>query len=648
MLTREWATLPEFAAMALPGVPETRALQKRAISGNWSRPEWRNVYWRRPSGTCGTIEYSYQLLDRPAQLAWMQRHVVISVEDEIAAFGDDKRYADEWRMFHEASQTKQKKALEILQHLDRLHRLMEAGYTLEIAIYDVCREFGLKRTTVMNWRRRVKYVCRHHWLPFLLPGNKGATGPRAACDEHAWEFYRSDYLRAERPNHSDCYRRMVAAAEKNGWVVPSAKTMQRRINELPTAVIKMAREGRDRVKDMVPAQERDRTHMHALQAVNADGHKWDVFVKWPDGTVARPMMVAWQDLYSNMFLSWRVDRSENTDAIQLALGDLVEKWGIPQRAYLDNGRAFASKRMTGGAKTRFRFKIREGDAAGVMTILGIETIFVTPYSGQSKPIERGFRDFAQGLSKHPAFAGAYTGNNPMAKPENYGSSAVPLETFLAVISDGIKEHNSRMGRNTAVCGGVKSFRQVFEESLAQVQPRKPVAQQRHLWLRAAENLTTNKKDGSFKFLGNRYFGSFLNDHLGESIVVRFDPQDLHQDMHVYSMDGRYLGDAPIIEKTGFDTTAAAAEKKRAEKMLTKATKMRLDAEKALSPEELVALMPDLDEDGEDLVESKVVQQFRPRAVVAGSSALALDYDEEQELAREREEMAEVMQLRDYL
>ena len=30
-------------------------------------------------------------------------------------------------------------------------------------------------------------------------------------------------------------------------------------------------------------------HLHALEHVNIDGHKWDVFVRWPDGTVGRPV-----------------------------------------------------------------------------------------------------------------------------------------------------------------------------------------------------------------------------------------------------------------------------------------------------------------------------------------------------------------------
>ncbi|GBQ08906.1 transposase domain-containing protein [Saccharibacter floricola] len=613
---KTFATLQEIANLDLPNVPGMRALHVRAERNNWLRPEWEGVYWRPRSGAGGGVEYSYKLLPKVAQLAWVQRFLDCSDRQPDEA-GD---HGLAWERYHEASASQKAKALETLRIMEMIEQLYQAGWSLHEALtaYNTEQCATVGRTTVMGWKRTIRNVPREHWLAYLVPKRKGPKASHAQCSEEAWDFLKADWLRPEKPTISACYRRLQQAAEEHGWTFPCEKTLARWLHSLPIEVVTLAREGRDKVKDLIPAQERDRTHLHALQAVNADGHKWDVRVQWPDGTIGRPMMVAWQDLYSGMILSWRVDRSENTDAIQLALGDLVEKYGIPSRAYLDNGRAFASKRMTGGTKTRFRFKVREGDAAGVMTILGIETVFVTPYSGQSKPIERAFRDLAGDLAKHPALAGAYTGNNPTNKPANYGDRAVPLAEFLAVISAGIDEHNNRTGRRTAVCKGVKSFRQVFEESLAHCAVRKPTQAQRHLWLRAAENVMASKRDGSFRFLGNRYWAEFLHEHMGQPLVVRFDPQELHAPMHVYSLNGGFLGDAPVVEKTGFDSTAAAAVKKRAEKQLAKAAKMKLDAESRLTPSELAALLPDHPEDHEALMDQKVVTPFRPNAAVTQS------------------------------
>lgn len=631
MLTREWATLPEMAALGLPGIPDERALQVRAQKHRWNRPEWRNQVWRKREVAGGCVEYSFRVLDRAAQLAWMHKFLEISEGDEKSAVSNaDHRYDTEWQAYDKATDKAKAKALKVLGYLDRIVRLVEAGLTNEEAIHEVRLDAGLSRTTIQNWRRRVKDVPRNHWLPMLVDQHKGNVKKRASCDEQALEFFKSRWLQPEKPKFEKCYRDLVTAAEEQGWVIPSINTMKRRVKELPQMVVTMARHGKDAAKQMIPAQERDRTYLHAMQAVNADGHKWDIFVLWPDGVVARPVMAAWQDLYSNTILSWRVDRSENTDLIQLAFGDMIEKWGIPEEALMDNGRAFASKRMTGGAKTRFRFKIKEDDVNGVMTILGVKTHWAIPRHGQSKPIERAFGDMEENIAKDLRFAGAYVGNNPLAKPENYGSKAIPLEEFLKVVEQGIKEHNNRPNRHTPTCGGKKSFFQAFSESLSIRPVRKATEAQRHLWLLAAENVTVNKKNGSIRFMKNRYFADFLHEHLGESVVVRYDPQNLHSDLHVYAKNGSFLGNAPVIEKTGFFDTQAAGETKRKERKILRNVKENLELQRSMSPGEMIDLMPKISDAQDDLVETKVVRPLRPKPFVSNGNAAVAQHDDEEE------------------
>ena len=61
---------------------------------------------------------------------------------------------------------------------------------------------------------------------------------------------------------------------------------------------------------------------------------------------------------------------------------------------VDNGRGFASKWMTGGSEWRFRGKVTAEEQTGVFRTLGTEVHFALPRHGQSKPIERLFRDGA--------------------------------------------------------------------------------------------------------------------------------------------------------------------------------------------------------------------------------------------------------------
>lgn len=455
---------------------------------------------------------------------------------------------------------------------------------------------------------------------------------------------KTDFLRLERPNFSDCYRRVVTAGSDQGWTVPAERTLLRRIQAFPPELITLAREGVEALKRLYPAQQRRRDVFHALQAVNADGHRWDVFVKWEDGTIGRPVMVGFQDLYSGMLLSWRVDKSENSETVRLAFGDLVETYGIPQQCYLDNGRNFASKWLTGGIPNRFRFKIREDEPVGIMTQLNVDVRWTLPYSGQSKPIERAWRDLAQGAAKHPKFAGAWTGNNPMAKPENYASKAVPIAVFLEVIAGEIREHNARLGRRSAVCGGKASFLQVFKSSYEASPIIRATPEQQRLWLLAAEGVRTDGKNGEIRLEGNRFWCEELLALRGQPCVVRFDPQALQDPLHVYRVDGSFVVSAPCVEAVGFADKTAAQEHGRARKRWMRAAKEQLAAEKTLSLQELAALStPGLGE--EEMPEARIVTPYRPVARSAGNAALAVEMDEDELIAREQADLAEVLQFR---
>src|SRR3546814_21052073 len=104
---------------------------------------------------------------------------------------------------------------------------------------------------------------------------------------------------------------------------------------------------------MLPAQIRSVAELHAMELVNIDGHRADVFVQWPDGRIIRPMMIAIQDVYSRKFLAWRTAENEDLVTAGLVFTDLVQNGGIPQALIADTGRAFASESLTGGDTTRF-------------------------------------------------------------------------------------------------------------------------------------------------------------------------------------------------------------------------------------------------------------------------------------------------------
>ncbi|WP_460882095.1 transposase domain-containing protein, partial [Pseudaeromonas pectinilytica] len=83
-------------------------------------------------------------------------------------------------------------------------------------------------------------------------------------------------------------------------------------------------------------------------------------------------------------------------------------------------------------------------------------------------------------------AGAYTGPNPMEKPDNYGDRAVDAKAFLAAVAEGVEMYNSRQNRDTEVCCGVMSFDDAFAVSYQQATVRKATKEQLQLLMLQAE------------------------------------------------------------------------------------------------------------------------------------------------------------------
>jgi hypothetical protein len=255
---------------------------------------------------------------------------------------------------------------------------------------------------------------------------------------------------------------------------------------------------------------------------------------------------------------------------------------------------FASKWTSGGAKTRFRFKVKAEDPEGVLAILGCQVKFTLPYHGQSKPIERAFRDFCEYIAKHPAFAGAYVGNKPDAKPENYGSRAIPLAEFTRIVAAEITAHNARPGRRSAVCGGVFSFDQVFAESYARSVIRKASEMQQRMLLLAVEGVTCRGEDAAIHLYGGRYWSDdhMLQRQAGKKVVVRFDPENLAAPIHVYTLDGRFICTAPVLEKSPFESADHGRDYARQLKRRAKAIKGQLEAERRMDVLTAAAMLPE--------------------------------------------------------
>ena len=621
-----WFTAAELADLALPGLPrQKRKVNERAADEFWAVKTDASgaPLARTRQGRGGGTEFHHSVLPAMAKAELVKRGIVF-VSSETYSAGDAARPDESriWFWFDQQSDKTRADAARRLAIVDQVTLLEEAGMTRSAAVSEISRAEAVSASTLWNWLALIDGVSPADRLPSLAPRRKGG-GAESDVDAYVWQSLLSDYLRLSKPSWETCYRRAASIAAERGVTLPHSKTLFRKLErEVPVQVITLRREGNEAVRRMLPPQIRSVAHMHALEMVNIDGHKVDVFVRWPDGHIARPTVVAIQDIHSRKTVAWRVSETENMVVARLVFADLFSRWGIPKGLLSDNGRAFASKWLTGGAKTRFRFKIRDEDPTGLLVALGVKITWAQPYRGQSKPIERGFRDFCDAIAKHPAFEGAYTGNSPNAKPENYGNAAVDLETFIKVLDAGIAEHNARAGRRTEMCGGKLSFNQAFDASYAVAPIGKATDEQLRMALLAADQVSTDRSSGAVILGGNRYWSAELAQFAGQKVTVRYDPDDFTRAIHVYDRKGAYLLTAPLWEKTGFDNAEQAAERGRLERRWKKATREAEQALNLLSAAELVARLPE-QPDVEPSVAPKVVRPVRPNIRNGRGQAAAL-------------------------
>lgn len=605
---QEWWTPQELAESGLPDLPTTkRGLNALAERNGWTaHPHLA----RRRSGRGGGWEYNWRLLPMRAQAALLKA----ASEAPAAAAPARMERGEAWAWFDaqpEKTKATARKRLALIQQVEGLEAPM--GKTL--AVHTVARDAEVSARSLWDWFGMIEGVDAADRLPYIAPRHRAAAPKRerAECSQEFLDRLRADYMRLGGPSLRSAHRRVVDWCRGKGLAHLEYRTALRWIDEnIPRVVLVHAREGEKGLARCFPPQIRDRTNMAALEGVVADCHKVDVFVAWPDiDKPVRVQIVAFTDLYSNKILSWQVDLDPNKVAVMSAFGELVETWGIPRHCLFDNGREFANKWLTGGTPTRFRFKVREDDALGVLPQMGIKIHWATPGHGQAKPIERSFRDLADDLARHPAFAGAYVGPHPMAKPEDYGSRAIPLADFLVVTQRVIDEHNARPGRLTDTAKG-RSFDETFAESYASAPIVKATAEQHRLWLMGQEVRKLHQHHGALKLFENSYWSDWMNEYVGQQVVARFDPEDLHAGLFIYSLSGEFLGPAECRERVGFFDLVGAKTAAKLKRQQRAAVKKVLDLHRPVTVDQWAAELRAAPQAEAPLIEAKVVEMAPAR------------------------------------
>lgn len=620
----EWRPSAALAMAKLPGLPGTsRGIRKFAARAGWAS--------RESDGSGGRqIEYATSNLSAEQRVT-LERFEAQQSSPKNSQEVPDNKYDEARRKLWASVEQLSLRARDFgTARAAALARALDA-YPSGGACQAAARELNLSPDHVGELLSRVERWRRDDWAAVLADRRVGRPRPQA-YDCRIDELFRSDYLRTDRPPAMACWRRTLAIARAQGIPepYPTCTTLIRRLRaEVPWQSIVHARQGANAGYRTYPAQVRDRTVLEALECVNGDGYRWNVAVLWPDGEIARPLMWYFQDTYSGKILTWRVDKTENAGLIRLAIGDLISNYCIPDVFVIDNTHAASAKLISGGSPSRHRFRVTNDDPLGLITQLNARIVNTIPrLGGSSKPGERAGGDFDRDIARDPALDGAWLGTDPTTRPDA-ARRPIPLSEFLAVVRDRMAEHNARPGRRTPVCRGIYSFAETFRESWAKrTDIRKPTTEQLRLSLLAAERIRVSSRDGAIELFGNRYWSEATAALAGQRVVARFDPEKLREAIFVYSLDGRFIGEAECRLPVGFLDADAAREHNRLRRQNLRRHRQILDAERRMTALQVAEALPRSSEP-EPLPPNKVRALFRSKieAPRAEDREIALLQDE---------------------
>lgn len=439
------------------------------------------------------------------------------------------------------------------------------------------KEHGTKRATLYEWRRMVAHLPRHQWCYGVVPEKRKGNmpgAPKADVDPDLWTYISKSWLTQSKPALRPIYRRAVDMANERDLDLPSEKTIARLLAKLPLAVVTLARGGESALDGMHPPRRRDYTTLEVHEIWNSDGRMADVHVRWPDGDVCRPIVVAWLELRTRTVVGWAIGKSESAYLVRMALANSLERArAIPSSAYLDNGRAFASKELTGGQETRYRFSVKPKEMQGTLTTAGVKVLWAKPYNGKAKPIESFWNTLAE-AEKRPEFVGAYCGNKPDNRPDEHDvKNAIDVALYENLLREELDAYHDRSHRGDGMEG--RSPNQVYAQLMLETVVRQPTADQIQRCRMVAKTVTLNRS-GEVNLLDNRYGNDATAGMARGTYTAYYDPSDASAPIELW--DGaEQVATVPLLAKTGFADREAAQDHARALNTFKRATREQAKA-----------------------------------------------------------------------
>jgi transposase InsO family protein len=336
-------------------------------------------------------------------------------------------------------------------------------------------------------------------------------------------------------------------------------TVRRYINSLPEWIKAKYRKGKDYYKEKFsPYIVRDYTKYKPMEIICGDYMTQDIVCRKGD-RVFRARLCAFEDMRSRIITGWSLQETANSVGVIRSFQMTFQEYGLPEKAYVDNGKEFKNYLLCGdqwkAQKTKIDPELLDMDV-GILAECGVKVIFCQAYNGQSKPIERFWRFFHDRFDR---FEQTYMGSNTADRPEEAkvfrsnvenmkkeDISLIPtFEEIEARIARFIKWYNEKWNHSGQGMDG-RTPMQVFTEYAV---PKREIPDHIKKYLFTMRYIRTVQRNGIE--LDNNFYQheEFINLN-GEKVEVRRGLDDAGK-VHIFSVPDRvYLFDAENLVFTG--------------------------------------------------------------------------------------------------
>lgn len=368
------------------------------------------------------------------------------------------------------------------------------------------------------------------------------------------------------------YEKLTAIANINKWEkIPSYQTVTRYISYLMedegmrNAWFLASRGTREYKNKVMVKGSRDTKGLQVMQIVMGDEHTFDCWVsyKQPNGKVIaiKPHLAAWVDMRSRVIMGDVMCKDANSDILKQSLLKMIysEPGGVPEYLYIDNGKDYTAKTMTGRDRNDRSGMNFDNETMGFYKSIGIKDDHrALPYEPWSKgQIERFFRTVCNKFTRWmKSYTGTLTGSKTSDKVDKDIKRMLERGELLTLEEFYEKWHEwlTTVYMHTEH-SGLKKMGETYkkpydcfmnEDRYFKAAPPKSYAT---MLMMKSENVLV-RNIGITKW-GYEYRSDELCDYIGRKVDIKYDPDDMAV-LYVFDQKGKAYANTAKLKQECVD------------------------------------------------------------------------------------------------